>query len=381
MPVKRVARAVIKETKKRSVGSKIESNGVSDKGEISSTSTGTTTLDTEPPSPIVSWEQGQSRITKTGDREFKISFWNLNGIRAVLKPHSSFNDAPALQKYVEAEAPDILCMNETRIHDTQTHDYTNILPGYKGYFVSSQKKGYAGVATFVRHGVNATLEKKGLGHTTHDTEGRVQTFFVTPSNEVPPFYLVNTYVVNAGRGLVRLDYKVKNFNKDLYDYLNSLREKHPVVWTGDLNVAHQEIDIWNSKGNQKSAGHTPEERKSFGDFLLKSAWVDAFRHLYPRKIQYTYWSAMQPSNLVNNRGWRLDYFVLSKEFLPFCRDIYTRDLVRGSDHCPVVAVFASPQTEEGRSHSSTDNGTTSSPPSPEPVAVEPSGNEAVSSGQ
>lgn len=270
--------------------------------------------------------------------QFVISFWNLNGIRAISK-RTDGNGSTALIRFVAQQQPDILCLNETKIHSTQASDFADVLDGYTGIFVCSQKKGYAGVATYVKKGVKVTYESAGLGIGDHDTEGRVQTLLVESTKVPTPFYVVNTYVVNAGQGLVRLSYKVDSFNKDLFAYLNRLKQKHPVVWSGDLNVAHEEIDIWNSKGNQKSAGHTPQERQSFGDFLKQGQWTDVFRHLYPTRVQYTYWSTRHPANYELDRGWRLDYFVSSDKLVSYCRDVLTYKSVRGSDHCPIVLLL------------------------------------------
>ncbi|XP_053990840.1 uncharacterized protein LOC128882968 isoform X2 [Hylaeus volcanicus] len=293
----------------------------------------------DPPTPISTWENQESTISKCSHGEFKISVWNVNGIRSVLKPNALFDNTAPLLAYIEKEEPDVFCINETKIH-------AELIDQFKGYFVCSEKKGYAGVATFIHTNVTAELIQEGLGDAEHDAEGRSQTFRITPSGNIPSFYLVNTYVVNAGQGLTRLHYKITSYNKKLFNYLNELCQSHPVIWAGDLNVAHEEIDIWNSKGNQKSSGHTPQERLSFHEFLKDGKWFDVFRKLNPQKIQYTYWSAMQRQNLEKNRGWRIDYFVVTNDIFSHVHEMFTRDFVRGSDHCPIVLTLKEKDLKE-----------------------------------
>lgn len=170
------------------------------------------------------------------------------------------------------------------------------------------------------------------GKEEHDKEGRVITA------EFPSFFLVTAYVPNSGRGLVRLDYR-KTWDVDFRTYLSELDIQKPVVLCGDLNVAHQEIDLKNPKGNKKSAGFTPEEREGFGQ-LLEAGFIDSFRELYPEQTHaYSFWTYMMNSR-EKNVGWRLDYFVLSNSLLPGLCDSKIRNKVKGSDHCPITLHIA-----------------------------------------
>nr|VZI37164.1 unnamed protein product [Spirometra erinaceieuropaei] len=164
----------------------------------------------------------------------------------------------------------------------------------------------------------------------HDNEGR------TITAEYDSFFLITTYVPNSGRGLVRLKYRTERWDKAFCEYVKQLDKEKPVIVSGDLNVAHEEIDLKNPDGNHKTAGFTDEERKSFTNFLADADLVDTYRHFYPnRKDAYTFWSTMRNARVSNN-GWRLDYFLVSRRFLPQVVDQEFRSGVLGSDHCPVV---------------------------------------------
>jgi len=257
-------------------------------------------------------------ITDDDSKFLKLISWNLNGLNSVHK--KGF-----LVKYVQEEKPDVICFQETK---TQTTTAIAKLLGsdypYEYWNHSVSKLGYAGTATFSKiKPVNVTY---GIGIEDHDGEGRVIT------TEFDRYFLVNTYIPNAGQKLERLDYR-QQWNKDFLAYLKKLEQTKPVVWCGDLNVAHLDIDIANPKTNQKSAGFTKEERRDFTT-LLESGFVDTFRQQNPDLQQFSYWSARFNCR-AKNIGWRLDYFVVSKDFLPSCDKSFVRPEALGSDHCPI----------------------------------------------
>jgi exodeoxyribonuclease III len=188
-------------------------------------------------------------------------------------------------------------------------------------------KGYSGTAVFtkekpisVRFGIQQ--EEK------HNEEGRVITL------EYDKYYLVNAYVPNAGEGLRRLQYRIDSWEKDMCQYLCHLQQEKPVIYAGDLNVAHQEIDIYEPKGHEKHAGFTPQERQKFTD-LLQCGFVDAFRYLHPHQQSFTYWSKRARAKQ-RNHGWRLDYFVLSQRLVPCLLQCETFENIYISDHCPLM---------------------------------------------
>lgn len=257
-------------------------------------------------------------VTDDDSKFMKLISWNLNGLNAVHKKGH-------LVKYVRDEDPDVICFQETK---TQTSTAIAQLLGndypHEYWNHSATKLGYAGTATFSK--VKPVSVTYGIGIAEHDGEGRVIT------TEFDRFYLVNTYIPNAGQKLERLGYR-QEWNKDFLAYLKNLEQTKPVVWCGDLNVAHHDIDIANPKTNQKTAGFTKEERRDFGQ-LLESGFVDTFRHQNPDLQQFTYWSNRFNCR-AKNLGWRLDYFVVSKDFLPECDKSFVRPNALGSDHCPI----------------------------------------------
>ncbi|XP_068699129.1 exodeoxyribonuclease-like isoform X2 [Montipora foliosa] len=252
---------------------------------------------------------------------FKISSWNVNGIRAWLKSGSD--------SYVQSEAPDIFCVQETKCQESDVPKDAKFL-GYHSYWAQADKKGYSGVGMYSKtEPLNVSY---GIGIAEHDNEGRVITA------EYKDFFLVTSYVPNSGRGLSRLGYR-QDWDKDFRSYLKNLDEKKPVILCGDLNVAHKEIDLANPKGNTKTAGFTKEERQGFTE-LLEEGFVDSFRHFYPSKAkQYSFWSYMRNAR-AKNIGWRLDYFVVSERLMTKVSDSLIRQRVKGSDHCPVVLLLA-----------------------------------------
>lgn len=244
----------------------------------------------------------------------KFISWNVNGLRAVYQKGFTdiFNSLDA----------DILCLQETKMQEGQLDlDF----PGYFQYFNYAEKKGYSGTAVFTKaEPISVTY---GLGIPEHDTEGRLITL------EFDNFYFVCCYTPNSQDGLKRLSYRME-WEDALRSYLCSLKEKKHVVYTGDLNVAHEEIDLKNPKTNTKNPGFTPEEREKFTE-LLSSGFHDTFRTLYPDTVTYSWWSYRFNSR-EKNAGWRIDYFVT--DTMDFVVDSKIHTEIYGSDHCPVELV-------------------------------------------
>jgi len=249
------------------------------------------------------------------DLAMKLITWNVNGLRACLE--KGFMD------YVVSEDPDILCIQETKMQQGQAEVP---LDGYHQYWNSAVKKGYSGTAIFSkREPISVAYD---IGAEGHDQEGRAITL------EYPEFYLVNVYTPNSQEGLVRLSYRME-WEDAFRNYLTELDQRKPVVLCGDLNVAHQEIDLKNPKANRKNAGFSDEERSKFGE-LLMAGFTDSFRFLYPdRRDAYTWWSYRFNAR-ANNAGWRIDYFLVSQRIEDKIREVKQRDDVFGSDHCPVT---------------------------------------------
>ena len=248
----------------------------------------------------------------------KFVSWNVNGIRSVLG--KGFHDFLA-----EAQA-DIVCLQETKAREDQVGA---TFEGYKAYWNSAEKPGYSGTAIFSK--VEPLDVRFGIGHDAHDKEGRVITA------EYPDYYLVNVYVPNSQRGLLRLDYRVKSWGPDFLSYMKGLEEKKPVVFCGDLNVAHKEIDLARPKANVKNAGFTPEERANF-DTYVASGFIDTFREFQTAGGHYSWWSYMGTARQ-KNIGWRIDYFCISPALRPRLKDAFIWPHVKGSDHCPVGIVL------------------------------------------
>lgn len=252
----------------------------------------------------------------------KFSSWNVNGVRAWLKNVSL--------PYIQKESPDIFCLQETKCDTKDLPMNVLKVEGYHDYWSSGDTKGYSGTGIYSKEKpLNVTY---GIGITEHDAEGRVITL------EFDKYFFVVTYIPNSGEKLKRLEYRQK-WNVDFTAYLKKLDATKPVILCGDLNVAHNEIDLANPKGNAKTAGFTKEERQDF-TALLKEGFVDSFRHLYPDKTKaYTYWSYRSNAR-AKNTGWRLDYFVLSERMMKDACDCVIRSEVYGSDHCPLVLLMA-----------------------------------------
>lgn len=244
----------------------------------------------------------------------KLISWNVNGLRAVI--NKGFMD---FFKQIDA---DIFCIQETKMQEGQIE---LVLDGYYQYFNSAIKKGYSGTAVFTKQKpINVTY---GIGIEEHDQEGRIITA------EYEKFYLVNCYTPNSKRELERLEYR-KIWEDEIRKYLKKLEETKPVIYCGDLNVAHEEIDLKNPKTNHYSAGFTDEERNKMTE-LLNAGFIDSFRYLYPEKENaYTWWSYMMKAR-EKNVGWRIDYFITSNSLKEKIKDNKIHSEVMGSDHCPI----------------------------------------------
>lgn len=247
-------------------------------------------------------------------RYMKLISWNVNGLRACMG--KGFMDF-----FNEADA-DVFCLNETKLQEGQIDIE---LSGYHQYWNYAEKKGYSGVALFTKKApLNVTY---GIGVEEHDNEGRVITA------EYETFYLIAVYVPNSQRELTRLDYRMK-WEEDFLKYILKLEKKKPVIYCGDLNVAHKEIDLKNPKTNHQNAGFTDEERACFSK-VLESGYIDSFRFFYPdMKDIYSWWSYMFKSR-EKNAGWRIDYFVVSNKLEKKMQDAKIHTEIMGSDHCPV----------------------------------------------
>lgn len=243
----------------------------------------------------------------------KFISWNVNGLRACM--NKGFEDF-----FREIDA-DIFSVQETKMQREQA-DFK--FDGYGEFWNSAVKKGYSGTACFTKQEPLAVTYD--IGDENHVGEGRVITL------EYEKFYLVNCYTPNAQRGLARIDYRM-SWEDAFRKYLLSLDEKKPVIVCGDLNVAHNEIDLKNAKSNVVNAGFSNEERGKFGE-LLASGFTDTFRKLYPDKVQYSWWSYMFNAR-ANNAGWRIDYFLCSDRIADRVKDSVIYTDIMGSDHCPV----------------------------------------------
>jgi exodeoxyribonuclease-3 len=247
----------------------------------------------------------------------KLISWNVNGLRAVM--NKGFND------FFESIDADIFCIQETKLQEGQI-DYKP--DGYFAYWNSAVKKGYSGTAVFSK--IKPKKVTYGINIEEHDQEGRVITL------EFEKFYLVNCYTPNSQRELTRLEYRMK-WENDFREYLKELNTKKPVILCGDLNVAHNEIDLKNPKTNRKNAGFTDQEREKFTE-LLESGFIDTYRHFNPDKEGIYSWWSYRFKAREKNAGWRIDYFCASKDLENnlVSADIHTQIL--GSDHCPIELV-------------------------------------------
>ena len=243
----------------------------------------------------------------------KFISWNVNGFRACL-------DKGFAEFFKEADA-DFFSIQESKMQPGQA-DFAP--EGYHQYWYSADKKGYSGTAVFAKK--EPISVQYGLGMDEHDHEGRAITL------EYDNFYLLNVYTPNAQRELARLDYRMQ-WEDALRNYIKQLDAKKPVIYCGDLNCAHNEIDLKNPKTNRRSAGFSDEERAKFTQ-LLDSGFTDTFRYLYPDRVQYSWWSYMRQAR-EKDIGWRIDYFVVSDRVKDKVKDSFILGEIMGSDHCPV----------------------------------------------
>ena len=244
----------------------------------------------------------------------KLISWTVKGLRACMT--KGFMDA------FESLNADIFCLQETKLSEGQL---ALELPGYHQYWNYAEKKGYSGTAIFTKE--EPLSAAYGIGIPEHDHEGRVITL------EYEKFYFVTVYTPNSQDGLKRLDYRME-WEKAFLAYLKKLEEKKPVIFCGDLNVAHQEIDLKNPKTNRKNAGFTDEERARFSE-LLKEGFVDTFRYFYPEETGIYSWWSYRFHAREKNAGWRIDYFLVSEVLKDELKDAKIHTEIFGSDHCPV----------------------------------------------
>ena len=248
----------------------------------------------------------------------KLISWNVNGLRAVLR--KNFLD------YLAQERPDILCLQETKASPDQVEPVWPAV--YSTFWNSAEKKGYSGTALFCK--TPPLRVTQGIGQAEHDREGRVLTA------EFGDFFLVNAYVPNSQRELTRLAYR-QQWDAVFLSHLKKLERKKPVIFCGDLNVAHTELDLANPKANVHNHGFTPEERAGFGA-LVAAGFVDTFREFEKGGGHYSWWSPLSGAR-ARNVGWRLDYFLISAALRPRLKQAFIRAEVPGSDHCPVGMVL------------------------------------------
>ena len=247
----------------------------------------------------------------------KIISWNINGVRAITKK-DFFDDISKLD-------PDVLCLQETKAQDGEVEEALVKMSDYHQYYNSAERKGYSGVAILSK--IEPMSITYDMGIAEHDTEGRVI------CAEYDNFFLINVYVPNSGQKLERLDYR-KTWDEDFRNYLTNLERTKPVILCGDLNVAHQAIDLKNDKANyNKVAGYTQIEIDGM-DNLLDSGFVDSFRHFHPDTVAYTYWSYRFKAR-ERNTGWRIDYFLVSNPLVDKIKKVEILSEYYGSDHCPI----------------------------------------------
>ena len=249
----------------------------------------------------------------------KLISWNVNGLRAVM-------GKGFMESFAALDA-DIFCLQETKLQEGQIE---MDLPGFHQYWNYAEKKGYSGTAIFTRK--EPLSVRYGIGLEEHDHEGRVITL------EFPDYYFITVYTPNAQRELTRLDYRMQ-WEDDFLSYLKELEKNKPVIFCGDLNVAHKEIDLKNPKSNMNNAGFTKEERGKM-TALLDSGFIDTFRHFHPdEEGAYSWWSYMFHAR-EKNAGWRIDYFIASEALKDRLQSACIHPEIMGSDHCPVELVIA-----------------------------------------
>lgn len=256
----------------------------------------------------------------------KLISWNVNGLRAVIKK--------GFESFLKQENPDVLCLQETKISAEITNQFT--FEGYPySYWNCAYKKGYSGTAILSK--TEPLSVQYGLGIEKHDKEGRVITA------EFADYFIITVYTPNSqghdeNKRPKRLDYRTKEWDVDFLNFAKSLESKKPVIFCGDINVAHREIDLSNPKQNRKNAGFTDEERARF-DAILEAGFIDSFRSLYPDVTERYSWWSYRSGARAKNVGWRLDYFCVSQSLGQHITDALILDQTEGSDHCPVALLI------------------------------------------
>lgn len=253
----------------------------------------------------------------------KITTWNVNGFRAIIKK--------GFKESVLSLNPDILCIQETKAKLEQVKELDYQLPGYDLHWNAAERPGYSGVATYYKSDLSIKFTEFGIGVDEFDTEGR------TIRTDLDDIVLYNNYFPNGQRGQDRVDYKLRFYAR----LLENCKELHKlgkkIVITGDFNTAHKEIDLANPKENNKTSGFLPEEREWI-DIYLDNGFKDSYRELYPDKIQYTWWTYRFNAR-ARNIGWRLDYFLVSNDYHKSVKDVIVHEEITGSDHCPVSLII------------------------------------------
>jgi len=246
--------------------------------------------------------------------------WNVNGIRAILKK--------GFGKFLQTKKPDIICLQEIKINNIMRAKENFDFSEYEEYWNSADRPGYSGTAIFVKTKLKLNPSyTTGIGKKIYDNEGRVQTL------EFKKFFVVNVYFPNTREDLSRLNFKI-DFNNKILKHVKKLETTKPVIITGDFNVAHEEIDLARPKPNNGNAGFHPRERAWLTKFL-KAGFIDTYRHLHPKKIQYSWWTYRFGARS-RNVGWRIDYFCVSNKLKNKIKKAEIWDKIEGSDHCPVA---------------------------------------------
>ena len=263
------------------------------------------------------------------NKKIKIVHWNVNGLRPLLRKRE-------LDNLIQEEEPDFICFNETKI-DYEVIEKLNLNnlfnKTYKSYwYCPNEKKGYSGTGILSKY--EPISVNYGINIDKHDEEGRVLTI------EFEKFYIISCYTPNSGDTLKRLDYRINEWDKDFFEYINSLKEKKDIILAGDLNVAKEDIDIYETKGHERTAGFTKEEKESFNKFL-ENGYVDTFRDLHPEEQKFSFFSK-RANMKEQDKGWRLDYFIINNN--PRNLEVKESDMLEknkydSSDHIPIFLTF------------------------------------------
>lgn len=281
--------------------------------------------------------------------DFMVSSWNINGLRRVTEPVNDEKDTNILSNYIKKYKPDILFVQETKIMESEDEQkLSTCFDNYDGYF-DSLSYNSAGVGVYIKNTFADELESNDITMELYT----IKKDFVTANKEIfkgriitmefPKFYIINTYVVNSGSNLEKLEERAL-WDEQLSNYLQHLKKDKPLIWCGDLNVANHDIDLAHPAANKnKTAGFTDQERDSFKKMLVKSYLIDIYRHTNPNEHKYSFWSNLRKENRTKNVGWRLDYMIASRDFMELIdnENLYSdiNNDVHGSDHCPVELYF------------------------------------------